>query len=282
MQDVFDQRYSIEESFSIHHLSFKGQHNMRKSHQHSCYELFYLLDGERVYFINDKAYTVKKGDLVIIHPNDLHHTLSASVPRYERILIYFKPEFISPMAASDGHEVFPFCQGSGLVKLPIKEQSPIDKAIRDIYTECREKKSGFETCVKLNLSLLLINLQRQMLLPDQHPCPHSHPMYEKITDITSYMHENLHKELSLETISRMFYISPSYLSRTFKRITGHHFSEYLQHIRIKEAQKYLRETQEKMIIIADRVGFRYLSHFNTTFKKIVGITPRQYRKAQIK
>ncbi len=278
MEDVIDNRFSIEDSFSIQHLYMKGQHNMGQSHQHSYYELFYLLDGERVYYINNKAYTVKKGDLVIIHPKDLHHTKSANVPLYERILIYFKPDFISSLTATDA---FPFHHSSMLLRLPLKEHGPINKAIGDIYTECREQKTGFETCVKLNLTLLLINLQRHLLLNNQNPCEQSHPMYEKMTEITSYMSKNFHKEISLESISKKFFISPSYLSRTFKKITGHHFSEYLQQVRIKEAKKYLSETQEKMAIVADKVGFRHLSHFNTTFKKMEGMTPRQYRKAHL-
>ena len=65
----------IDSSFSIEKLKVKGAYNMSYRHYHDAYEIYYLLHGERDYFIKDRTYTITKGDLVFININDLHKTV---------------------------------------------------------------------------------------------------------------------------------------------------------------------------------------------------------------
>ncbi|WP_227521952.1 AraC family transcriptional regulator [Bacillus solitudinis] len=274
-----NEKYSIEnEAFSIQYLNFYGKFNMTKSHHHSYYEIFYLLGGERTYLINNIEYKAQKGDLVIINPHDPHYTTSTDVPNFERIVVYFEPEFILPQCEELADTLFPLAQGSQLIKFPLKDQLAIEQIIRELFSECSQQESGFEPCVKSTLSLLLIRIYRLLNQENRDLHDHTHPMFEKIQEITSYIKRHYYDDIKLEDIAKDFYISPSYLSRIFKKLTGFGFREYLVEIRMNEAKKQLRETQEKTLTIADNVGFSTLSHFNTTFKKLVGVTPIQYRK----
>ncbi|MCZ8518496.1 MULTISPECIES: helix-turn-helix domain-containing protein [Paenibacillus] len=284
MNDVYSQKYTLEdESFAIQYMNYKGYYAMPRRHLHSYYEIFYLLGGERVYFINDTVYTARQGDLVIVNPHDLHHTSSSDVPGFERMLINFTPEFALPLyAAGTASELLPFAQGSKLLRLPLKEQTAVEGLIRQMYTECAEAQAGHETCVKAALAQLLVRIHRDYLRESLSPSPpqYTHPMHGKISEIAAYLARHYYEELTLDGVASRFFISPSYLSRVFKKITGYHFREYLLQIRVKEAQRRLRETRDKTISIAEQTGFRHISHFNTTFKKIVGLPPLQYRKHQ--
>ena len=80
--------------------------------------------------------------------------------------------------------------------------------------------------------------------------------------------------ITINGLAGQFYISPSYLSRVFKKVTGFHLQEYIRHIRIREAKKRLRDTDEKILDIAADTGFKHISHFNKVFKEIVGICRR--------
>jgi YesN/AraC family two-component response regulator len=131
--------------------------------------------------------------------------------------------------------------------------------------------------VKSSLVRLLIRIRRQGLQETDKLQPFNHPMHEKVSEIAAYLNRNYSEDITLEQISKQFYISPSYLSRIFKKLTGFHFREYLLVVRVKEAQKLLRESQEKVVNIAQSVGFEHVSHFNTTFKKFVGLSPLKYR-----
>jgi len=92
------------------------------------------------------------------------------------------------------------------------------------------------------------------------------------------MNENFHLPLSLESISKIFFISPCYLSRIFKSSTGSTFIEYLNNIRIEEAQHLLLESNDKVTTIAEKIGFGSASHFGRVFKSITNLSPLAYRK----
>ena len=80
------------------------------------------------------------------------------------------------------------------------------------------------------------------------------------------------------SLSETFFISPYYLSRTFKAVTGFTLIEYVNLTRIKQAQRLLKETDHKIIDIAEAVGFESIGHFDRIFKKIAATTPMTYRK----
>src|SRR5690606_25133799 len=90
--------------------------------------------------------------------------------------------------------------------------------------------------------------------------------------------ENYHQNITLEMISSRFYISPYYFSRIFKQTTGLNFKEYLHLLRIREAQRLLKETELKIIEIAERIGYMNITHFNRKFKQVTHTSPKEYRK----
>ena len=72
-------------------------------------------------------------------------------------------------------------------------------------------------------------------------------------------------------------LSYSYLSRVFKRVMKKSFSEYVNYIRITEAQRLLASTEKSITEIAQDVGFSTASYFIDTFKKQVHVTPSKFR-----
>ncbi|MEG0502950.1 MAG: helix-turn-helix transcriptional regulator [Cellulosilyticaceae bacterium] len=76
----------------------------------------------------------------------------------------------------------------------------------------------------------------------------------------------------------MFYISPYYLSRTFKEGTGFNMINYLNYIRVKNAKVLLDGTSRAITDISQEVGFESTTHFDRVFKEIEGISPLKYRK----
>lgn len=87
-------------------------------------------------------------------------------------------------------------------------------------------------------------------------------------------------ELSLESLAARVYMSPSYLSRVFKRETGENLSIYIQNVRIDAAKTLLRTTSLRTYEVAERVGFSDPVYFSRIFKKITGVKPKDFRHAE--
>lgn len=98
-----------------------------------------------------------------------------------------------------------------------------------------------------------------------------------ILQVKSYVDTHYSEALSLERLAQQFYLSPSYLSRIFKRDTGVNLSTYLQNARIDAAKTLLRTTDLKSYEVAERVGITDPVYFSRIFKKVTGLKPKDYR-----
>jgi len=99
-----------------------------------------------------------------------------------------------------------------------------------------------------------------------------------IGKVKRYIEEHYHEDISLASLARHLYLNPSYLSRLIKRETKMTFSELLWSHRIQEAKRKMIEEDAKTYEIAYNVGFKNAAHFSQMFKRIVGVTPGEYRR----
>ncbi len=99
-----------------------------------------------------------------------------------------------------------------------------------------------------------------------------------IKDTIRYLTTNITKNISLTEIGIYLGVNPSYLSRIFKEETGMSLIKYINHQRI-ELSKYFFETEmDNITEVAFRVGYNDSSYFTKTFKKLTGISPKEYIK----
>lgn len=85
-------------------------------------------------------------------------------------------------------------------------------------------------------------------------------------------------DLTLKKTAQKFNMSSCYLSRLFKEGTGFTFIEYLNNVRIREAQSLLVSTDYKVMDICYKVGYNSISHFGRVFKEMTGYSPLQFRQ----
>lgn len=93
-----------------------------------------------------------------------------------------------------------------------------------------------------------------------------------------YVHSHYQNDrLSLDDVCDFLGVSNSYFSTMFKKEVGQSFVEYLTSYRLEQAEKLLRETNEKNYIIAQKVGYMDPNYFSYVFKRKFGISPSKYR-----
>lgn len=100
---------------------------------------------------------------------------------------------------------------------------------------------------------------------------------EMINQIQSYIQEHFAENLTLNVLSERFYVSPSYLSRLFKKKTGTNFIDYLTFLRVEKAKEYLTQTSRKIYHISEMIGYENPRYFAKLFKEATGCTPQEYR-----
>lgn len=86
------------------------------------------------------------------------------------------------------------------------------------------------------------------------------------------------EDISLQSVASQINVNPSYLSRTFKLEKGENFTSYLTSVRIERAKAYLKGGKLRVYEVADKVGYHNYTYFSKIFKKIVGVTPEEYRE----
>lgn len=272
---------SAEDNFSV---SKKKQwnHVMPYSHFHSSYEVYYILSGERKFFLKDRTIVIKEGDLIILHPNVLHKTTDADYPEHEVIIINFKEEFLATLQGNFFNTLHPFFQKDYLViHFSLQHKILVEDMLQQIVKEAQERNSTYEIYIQTLIMQLLIFSSRYIEEHSVEALDYLNPMYERISEVVRYINTHHQKDLSLQYLADKFYISSYYLSRAFKEVTGFTFVEYLNSVRIKEAKKLLEETNLKVYFIAEKVGYRSITHFGRVFKEITGHAPLFYRKRKI-
>jgi AraC-like DNA-binding protein len=92
-----------------------------------------------------------------------------------------------------------------------------------------------------------------------------------------YIADHKSDPIKLDQIARALHISPSHFCRKFKLETGLTFVGYVNRVRVEQAKILLHNKNLRVTEVAYDVGFQSLAHFNRTFRKLVGISPTEYR-----
>ena len=95
--------------------------------------------------------------------------------------------------------------------------------------------------------------------------------------VVQYIQSNYNQELRLEMLANIFGYNSAYLGKVFHQYMGDNFNNYLDRIRITEAKRLLAMNEHKVYEVAEMVGYKDARHFSDIFKKLVGVTPTQYR-----
>ena len=265
-------------NFDITQVKGKAYAEMKDAHYHPYYEFYYLLSGTRKIFINDTIYSVKKGDLIIIPKGELHRTTYIGEETHERIVMDFNDAFLEPLISKIGYDAFNKCFDNRQLSIPPNRREYVEELFGKILRE----HNGVDTYSTIILSLYVYELIMFVLRCGEysdHPCSVAEIGDDIISDAARYISSNFTHDFSLTQLAAKYNMSPSYFSRKFKLCTGFGYKEYLITIRILEAGKLLLNTDLSITEIAEKCGFDDSNYFGDSFKKVKGISPREYRKA---
>lgn len=102
----------------------------------------------------------------------------------------------------------------------------------------------------------------------------------EVLSVQDYIAANYSRDLSVEMLASLVYLTPDYLSRLFKKSTEKSLSQYIRQVRMEKASELLRTTNRKVIDIGTDVGYPNYSYFCQSFREYFGKSPEKYRQEE--
>lgn len=225
-------------------------------HLHHSFEFITVVSGEMEVTVDNKVYTLNKGESVFVFPNQMH---SLSSKNSEHMLCIFSPELVRSYAKKVSD------------KIPIENKVLFDPYIIDALDNLLPESSTVEK--KGILYSLCGGFDKNA-------------EYKKKTDfdedllykIFRFVEENYSKDCSLISLSEKTGYSYSYLSRCFKQTTGISFNAYVNRFRLSNACYLLDNSNCSVLQCALDSGYKSLRSFNRNFISFLSVTPTQFRE----
>lgn len=237
-------------------------------HNHDdIYEIVLLLDGDCEFCVEGNTYKVNPGDIVFTRPFELHHIVCLSERTYERIILYVRADFFKENNCDKYLDIFEGREiGTGnLIAQSMKDRSLIDCMHRlDLYREEKE----YDVAEKVVYGFLyLINRYKDNF-------SEFYTKDERVRKIIMYINDHLAENLSLDMISKRFFMAKQYMCKVFKKNTGYTIYQYISYKRILLAQE-LHRSGQSLTQASMNAGFNDYANFYKTYIKYTGKSPKQ-------
>ena len=244
--------------------------SMSDLQSHNYFELYFLLEGSRQFFLKDKIFHINAPTVCIIPPFCMHKTEGC---KYKRININVSPSFLTENETAFLSEL-----GKTVV-------FTFDLNKANLFLQLLEYASTYSIDPKnhqLTESFLhvLLHLLENCLSPLAISTPDNKKDNSIIMQIVGYIHNHFNEDFSIQDLCNKFFISKNALCVQFRKLMQCSIMQYRQFIRISKAKELLSYTKKDMEIIAEECGFSSANYFSLIFKKEVGLSPVAYRKAK--
>lgn len=221
-------------------------------HMHSSFEFILVTKGVLCTALSGEVYTLREGDAILILPNRVHNFVSPEGS--ENVTVIFSPDYVSEFyAAARGFDftrpVFRYSDKDAL--LALDPDKPF-ACMALLYGICA---AAYEACC---------------------PEPSRQRDDSLVRKIDDYLYANCQNDIRLETLADELGYNYCYLSDFIGKSFGVGFPALLGSYRIDLALGLLRTTDLSVTEISGRCGFSNTRSFNRTFRKIMGVSPREF------
>lgn len=273
--DSFRARYT-----TLPVATYCGNHKPRPtrrtslSHCHREMELLLLLEGTAIFHVDGEDHRLSVGDLLLVSPYRVHATTFLRGNACRHVCLCFAPELLWDTALVEALET-----GSRTAVPHLCARHPAAAPMADALMEAVEAHAeggeGWELLTVGALSRFFGLCQRHGLLCEGAELSRVGDFCRRAM---AYMEAHYTESVTSSDAAAALYMSNGHFCRSFKERFGHTFGEYLNRMRVERAALLLRQTDEPISQIAERVGFCGFSYFGLRFREQIGMSPTEYRK----
>lgn len=269
----------LSNGFEVFYYSDQAQTSV-PVHMHNYYELYFFLEGDVDYQVEDKTYQLQYGDYLLIPPEVEHRPVFKSGnSQYRRLILWLSIEFYETLCAQyeEYRYSFNYVQSSGChhFRTDFIVFQHIQGQLLEFLEEANTNRPFRDEKLKIMISALLLQLNR--ITYDQNSqitTKYQNTLYLNICD---YINNHLEEDLSLEQLASFFFVSKYHISHIFKENMGLSLHQYIIKKRIHASKNgILSDTPIQTLIT--QYGFKNYSSFYRAFVKEYGVSPMEYRE----
>lgn len=265
-------------NFEILHKKRTSGYSMPTAHEHPYYEVGYFIGGTKKVFINHTVYVLRTGDLFIIKKNEIHRAIQVNDEGTNGITISFSEDYLNPLKERYGQVLVEAVLKKRIFHFELKQKRNMEKLMHNMLSEYRHPDEFTQHSQELFIQELFIQLLRLVESVDNEQSYDQDEENQRMESAAKYISTHFEKDITLPKISAQYGVSTSYFAKKFKAVTGFSFKEYLTAVRIKEACNLLIQSNISITEIALKCGFNDSNYFGDAFKKVKGVSPRDYRR----
>lgn len=248
-------------------------------HFHNYLEIGYCYDGTGTLVLGKEEYRYEKSCFSVVPQNCLHTTNSDpdTVSSWEFLFVDVDTLLgrFCQGSTRRTHQIISRINSRAFLK-PEKEYPKIGQTIRNILDIMRRKEEFYLDEAKAEIAVLLMNIARgsgsgRMLneIPKE---------IVPIAQSLDYISTHYMEPLRIEDLAASCHISESHFRKIFSAYMNMGPMEYINMVRVQTACDYLKRTDDFVTDIANKCGFATFSTFSRNFKKIMGVSPNEWRK----
>lgn len=259
------------------------------THWHEEWEFFFVVSGRMILHLNDIKIPMEEGDVVFIPSGYVHAGFAVDKGPCSYNALVFHSNLLAAPEYDVVFQRYIAVMLDGQMELPqklsreIPWQSEVIDNIHRAYELLQRQPSAYELRIKACIFTIFADIYTYSSPNNQSAISSESLNYraERMRSIYDYIHSNCSGKLTVQTLSKVVSMSPGYLCRFFKDMTGRTITEYINHYRLSQAALLMMSTDKKLLEVALDAGFNNLSYFVNQFKRYMGVTPSEFKKAQM-
>ena len=239
-------------------------------HAHNYTELFYIIGGDGQFLIDDERFPVRAHQLIIVNPNIIHTELSYEAHPLEYLVLGIEGLEISISGTNEGR----YC----VYTLPTETR--VLNCMKSILREMHERDIEHQMACQAYMDILVVQLLRNTGTSMTQGTDSS-PTNRQCAAVRRYIDNHYKETLTLDQLAEEANVNKYYLAHAYKQAYGISPINYMIARRIDEGKRLLAETDLSLSQVSGILGFSSASYFSQSFRKAEGISPIEYRKANM-
>lgn len=253
-------------------------------HWHEELEFLIVTKGSANFSIDAQTFRLTAGEAVFVNSNRLHSAVSDGGAPFAFFAVVFSPALLGSYGNDAIQQKYIDPVLNSQIRFPehIRPYEEWEKQICSILTEIRglfrKKDTAYELQIKVRLYEIWCLLYSHSASGARPSGRNSNYRVTRIKAILEYIQLRYTRQITLTGLSEAFNMSEGQFCRFFKSMVKMSAVSYLNYYRINASAALLRNSDREIGEIACSVGFNSISYFNKMFRKLMHISPSEFRK----